>query len=89
MRRSHGTLMTLIAAAMLGIAESTGLAPPPPIEVDEEVHWLAPEPEGDGQPDLAVRPPGPEELTAPDRVSASERSRFARLWAELSALTKR
>ena len=34
-------------AAMVGLREATGLAPPPPQLMTEEIEWLSPEPEAD------------------------------------------
>ncbi len=33
----------LLAAALIGMAESTGIAPPPPIMFEEEIEWIAPD----------------------------------------------
>lgn len=41
---------TVLAAAMIGMAESTGLAPPPPIMFEEEIEWISPD--GDEEPGL-------------------------------------
>ena len=38
---------TLLAAALIGMAESTGIAPPPPIMFEEEIEWIAPDGNGD------------------------------------------
>lgn len=43
-------LMTVIVALMVGLRESTGLAPPPPILVTERVEWLSPESEKETPP---------------------------------------
>ena len=34
---------TLLAAALIGMAESTGIAPPPPIMFEQEIEWLSPD----------------------------------------------
>ena len=41
---------TLLAAALIGMAESTGLAPPPPIMFEEEIEWISPD--GEEDPEL-------------------------------------
>ncbi len=41
---------TLLAAALIGMAESTGIAPPPPIMFEEEIEWIAPD--GDDEREL-------------------------------------
>ncbi len=33
----------LLAAALIGMAESTGIAPPPPIMFEEEIEWISPD----------------------------------------------
>ncbi len=40
---------TLLAAALIGMAESTGIAPPPPIMFEEEIEWIAPDADGDAE----------------------------------------
>jgi hypothetical protein len=44
-------MITAMVAVMVGIRESTGTAPPPPIFVTERVEWLSPELD---RPDLDI-----------------------------------
>ncbi len=39
-----------LAVALIGMAESTGMAPPPPIMFEEEIEWISPD--GDEEPQL-------------------------------------
>ena len=71
--RLRRILTSLGVAAMVGLRESTGLAPPPPKLVTEEIEWLSPEPEQDpgldgllGSPD-PVEPPSPVRTARPSR----------------------
>ena len=60
---------TLLAAALIGMAESTGIAPPPPIMFEEEIEWIAP----DGDRDAEL----PFELSLDDGTDASKPGRIA------------
>ena len=75
-RKLSTVLAALVAAVMIGIRDSTGLAPPPPIFVAEEVHWLSPEldDELDGMVTIAESAEHHEVRTRPLGVSASRRS---------------
>ncbi len=59
-------LVTLIVAAMIGLRESTGIGPPPPVGSIDTVEWLSPELDGDDQLpiDLQESSADPEDATA-------------------------
>jgi len=54
-RRSLPALLAaMMTAVMIGIRDSTGLAPPPPLLPVEEIHWLSPELEGDPEIETSI-----------------------------------
>ena len=60
---------TLLAAALIGMAESTGIAPPPPIMFEEEIEWISP----DGDEDSEL----PFDLVLDDGTDVSKPGRIA------------
>ena len=72
--RLRRILTSLGVAAMVGLRESTGLAPPPPKLVTEEVEWLSPEPERNDELDGLLGPPDPYEPPPPSPVGAAHPS---------------
>ena len=60
---------TLLAAALIGMAESTGIAPPPPIMFEEELEWIAPDADRDAEL--------PFELSLDDGTDVSKPARIA------------
>lgn len=76
--RLRRILTSLGVAVMVGLRESTGLAPPPPKLVTEEVEWLSPEPEQDDGLDGLLGSPGPYEPLPPSPVRAARPSRNLR-----------
>ena len=72
-RRSISTLfLSLLVAVMVGIRESTGLAPPPPMLGTEEIEWLSPEREDN--PGLFIVFEDPEPTVAPTTPEAPRRA---------------
>lgn len=59
MSRLRRFLTALGVAAMVGLRDATGLAPPPPRLFTEQIEWLSPEPEDDGEPEAVLREPDP------------------------------
>lgn len=71
-RRLSSLLMSMIVAVMVGIRESTGLAPPPPLLITEEIEWLSPG--SDDEPEADVYFQDPEPIVArPDHEEDSGR----------------
>jgi hypothetical protein len=79
---------TLIAAVLLGVAESTGLAPKSLTRPTLAVHWLAPERKDDLGFHIVFSetPPGLDEAeTAHARSRLVDRLRWSRAWARIRA----
>ncbi len=74
-RRLSTFLAALLTAVMVGIRDSTGLAPPPHIFTTEEVHWLSPELDNelDGMITIAESAEPDEVTYQPPAASASRR----------------
>ena len=87
MLKRHDRILTLLAAAMVGMANSTGLAPPPPIMIDEEIEWLAPGIDDDSGLELDFVDHG---AAAAMRVDASRvaLSGLTRAWNGLSRILR-
>lgn len=76
--RLRRILTSLGVAVMVGLRESTGLAPPPPKLVTEEVEWLSPEPEQNDGLDGLLGSPDPCEPPPRSPVRAARPSRNLR-----------
>ena len=73
-RRLSTFLAALLTAVMVGIRDSTGLAPPPHIFTTEEVHWLSPELENEFDDVITIEEPaGPDEVSEPPPAASSSR----------------
>ncbi len=91
-RRSVSTfLAALLTALMVGMRDSTGLAPPPPLFITEEVHWLSPEldDELDGMITFEESPEPDEVKYEPPAASAAGRGPLRAVRALLARMMRR
>lgn len=90
-RRMSTFLAALITAVMVGIRDSTGLAPPPPLFVTEEVHWLSPELDNelDGMITIAESAEADEMKYQPPAASASRRGPLRTVRTLLARMMRR
>ncbi len=84
-RRGFSTLaVSLVVAVMVGVRESTGLAPPPPTLMTEEIEWLSPERPDAGGFYVVYEDPEPMEsegAAPPPRVRTGRLGRWMRALA--------
>ena len=82
------TLTALLGAVVIGMAESTGLAPGPLVDPEQEVHWLSPGLEHDPGLDLSYSSPATPTLAdlhiaAPPRETESV---LRRVWLGIKSV---
>ena len=83
-------LAAAITAMMIGFLNVTGLAPPPPLMVEEDVEWLSPETERDPGIDITLLEDAPEDTAEPGEPSLGATSaRPGRVRSLLSRLRRR
>jgi len=75
-RRLSTFLAALLTAVMVGIRDSTGLAPPPYVFKTEEVHWLSPELENEFDGMVTIEEPAePDEVASQTPAASPSRRR--------------
>ncbi len=83
-------LAALLTAMMFGMRDATGMAPPPPLFVTEEIHWLSPELDGDPDTSVSFADPDSSEATeAVDVPPAVEREPVSSAWRWLARIMGR